>query len=492
MADTNKIDVNRRHPTYKAMSKYWTYWWNSYLGSFNYVKEQTEDNVHASYLFANEKELAIKDAFARRNNQSLFINHGKDAVNRIIKYIFSGENKPKRTISLDKFVEELRNNVDLEGKNRDKFMAHVLLDSLVTGVGIVQLCRTDSEKINQMIQEGKDIDLATSRAENIRTYWRNVNIEDRIDWKIKDGVYEWVWIRNLEDTSEAWGDRTEKTIYLLYKPDKIYEYNEKGKLITDYPNPFGVVPFFDFIPMDADRNGIPESYISQMADIDRMIYNIISLYHKEMVNTDFPWLAIKSGIAKQITDFVKNLFSGPQNVLIYNDEKPSWLEPTGKTFENKITFIEYLLEEFMRVSGLDKTDASAGSGESGLSKLVSFMDTNMFISAISQGLQNYEFKLDKITSEMEQLKPSEKDDIKYAESFQIRNENVKIDFYKKMIAFFGDNSIVAKFIKKRVLALEKEVPAEIVDTIDKEEEPVIDEDEDEDEENQENEDNPAS
>ena len=396
---TNKLDINRRHPIYNAMVLHWRFWWDAFLGSFYYVKHMSESDElqtkRLSYLVPNDKEFGLKGAFAKRNNRSFLINHSADVIKRIIKYIFSGENKPSRVYKPQ--YEFYIDNADLLFNNRDAFQSQTLLDGLVQGQAIVMIDKTSDirpEEMQELSLESKVFTRSDAKTFGMRSYWRHISIFDRLDWEETNGIYDWLMLRNISIKSTPWEDRGATTTYIVYTPETIFEYNERGKLIKDYKNPMGVVPFFNFTPMDSNYDGIPESYISGLAPIDKEIYNTISLYVQEMRNTSFPWLAAQMGSLGNM----KEMFSGPQNILQYTGDKiPGYLEPAGGSFDNKLAYVDYLLKEFMRVSSMDKADADVGADASGLSKLITFQDTDAFISEKAQKLETFENMLSKAT-----------------------------------------------------------------------------------------------
>ena len=476
MATIDKIKTNKVHPIYTQMAGYWQFWGDTYLGAYNYVKnvqaqwKRNSDNElvliddpEGSYLIPNKRELSIPGHFQSRHLRSFFINHTSDAVNRLVKYIFSGANRPSREYSKGNLkLEDYIQNVDGENTTIDSFMSKkVAVNGLVYGSANILLKMSDVDP--DIIVKPTDA-LTRQDQDNLgmRVFWQYLPIMNILDWDKTNGIYDWVKIKVVEDAATPWTDRKPVTNYLVYTQDAIYQYDESGQIVEEFPNNFApLIPIFEYMPMDTDDNGIAESYVQNLAPIDREIYNKLSEYCQGVASANFPMLAIPTGSVPGRD----NIQVGADTVLEYSGEiLPVWLQPTTMNFQEIREYVNYLIDEFMRVSNMDKTNIDMTQAQSGLSKLVSFQDTDAFISEKAQGLGQFENLLWKITMKQEGLKDDTIVAV-YPEDFNVQNENARIDFLKKAKDMFAGFTHAQIYVLGETLKLFKDVPKKVVKSV---------------------------
>lgn len=148
---------------------------------------------------------------------------------------------------------------------------------------------------------------------------------------------------------------------------------------------------------DVDDNGVGESLLKDIALINRDIYNTCSLRSEELYNVAFPQLYGPPQKPKDKGVRQDTIETGVgQYWQIPNKDSvmPGYLSPDTSTITYKDQNINMMILEVMRLAGLQKDDAVMSSSDmSGISKAISFLDTNESFADKAKKLQNIEGKI---------------------------------------------------------------------------------------------------
>ena len=247
------------HNEWKNNIKRWTYYSDSYNGGNDYRSGQ--------YLTRYVMESG--DEYDNRIKNTPLDNHCKSVIETYNSFLF--RKPPIRdygNITNDPALDFFLEDCDLEGRSFNAFMRDVSTFSSIYGVVYVMVDKpriqveTRAEELNQ----------------RIRPYVSIITPENVIDWRYmrkSNGVYalkEITLLDGIDDDAVYYRTMTatETTIYTRMS-------GSNTSVATEViPNPIGVVPVVPVYSGRTVERGIGVSDISDIADVQRAIYNELS------------------------------------------------------------------------------------------------------------------------------------------------------------------------------------------------------------------------
>lgn len=410
------IDVNRMHPVYKTMLPYWQYYMDSYKGGKDYIKpinkdildfipiEDTGLTYYGSYLYPSELERLpqLREKFINRHNRSFYDNFCQLPVNTYTKYIYNRLYSIKREVTEENSgFEPYIDDISLQQESINDFMKRWTINMLVYGVSYVVIDKSPlPETITTLLQQ---MEVGN------RAYASIIEPHNVKDWSInpQTGLYNWVLIRSSYRKDEDYSDTADaEIIYYLWTPTETYILDQGSELVNDnnFPvNPIqhnlGIIPIIKATYNDIDRDGYPESMLSTIADINREIYNIDSMYQEELYKLAFAQImrqkgkddwtednADESDMKKQLDKILST-----STWLEYDPDTnpPQYLEfPVGALVEKRQRKNE-LIQDILRLSGLG-LQTGVENYQSGLAMSFAYSDTYTNVAQLANRLEYYE------------------------------------------------------------------------------------------------------
>ena len=348
------IDVTQTHPVWDSMIDKWNFYMDSYVGGDSYVKPVSELKYNStnlsydgSYLFPHELECEDQtlyiNKFKRRHLRSVYENYCAAPINDLTKYLFSGKDEISRIYTgqnePDRNYSPYVNDIDLRGTSIDAYMTQV--SRLTAVMGLIHI-KVDKKPLPQNI-----ITLDEQKKAKIRAYTSTIDPRSMINWSVdNDGYYNWCLIKvKATEDSDYSKVREISTEYELWTKDEIYLLDEKGKAKDGYPvrNELGMVPIITLRFLDVNSDGLPESFLTNIAPLNREYYNVYSLYQEEMYKLAFAQLLVKApSDILDTNDDQRNMQNVAQMMLgvdvafEFHDMPPQYLVfPTGALVEKR-------------------------------------------------------------------------------------------------------------------------------------------------------------
>ena len=332
------------HHEWKNNIKRWTYYSDSYNGGNDYRSGQ--------YLTRYVMESG--DEYDNRIKNTPLDNHCKSVIETYNSFLF--RKPPIRdygNITNDPALNMFLEDCDLDGRSFNSFMRDISTFSSIYGIVYVMIDKprsvveTRAEELNQ----------------RIRPYVSIMTPENVIDWRYQrqsNGVYalqEITLLDGIDDDAVYYRTitATETTIYTRMA-------GSNTSVATEViPNPIGVVPV---VPVYAGRTverGIGVSDISDIADVQRAIYNELSEVDQLIRISNHPSL-VKTG-ATQASAGAGAIIDMPDDMD--PNLKPYLIEPSGAGITHILDSIKSKVDSINRMAnmgGVRNTMTSAMSG----------------------------------------------------------------------------------------------------------------------------------
>ena len=313
MATSLRDYIKENHKDYDNQLSTWEYHLRSYLGG----KEYQEGH------YLNKYTLETGAQYDNRLTQTPLDNHCRNIIHIYSSYIWRVP--PTRNFGIieqDPMLESFLKDADLDGRSFDAVMRDAQVHASVYGSVWLFL-----DKPNLTFEtRAEEID------QEIRPYVSLVTPENVTNWKyqrMSTGRYYLSWIRIREEVTEDF------TIYREWFEDRILAYKvdevrNNVELIEEIPNALGKIPFICLYNQRSHKRGIGISDLTDVADIQKAIYNELSEVeqlirisnHPSLVKTPEVEASAGAGsIVEMPSDMDANL-------------KPYMLQPSGQNLES--------------------------------------------------------------------------------------------------------------------------------------------------------------
>jgi hypothetical protein len=245
------------------------------------------------------------------------------------------------------------------------------------------------------------ITIEQQRRAGNRAYCRIIDPRSLVNWsKDENGEYNWIVIKSERyEDKDFRQSRNTITDYWLWARDEIYHLDNGGVIIEKFPNSLGIVPLVSVTFLDMDENGQPESFLSNIAPLNREYYNVYSLYQEELYKLAFAALLKKRSDNEWPTDDELNSATNssiisPEAVMEYYDIPPQYLVfPTG-ALEEKRKNMERIKESIQSITSLDNIEGTeAQQNKSGFAIWVSQTGSYFTVAMYAEKMENIEYRL---------------------------------------------------------------------------------------------------
>ena len=351
--------IKENHKDYDNQLAIWEYHLRSYLGG----KEYQEGH------YLNKYTLETGAQYDNRLTQTPLDNHCRNIIHIYSSYIWRVP--PTRNFGIieqDPMLESFLKDADLDGRSFDAVMRDAQVHASVYGSVWLFL-----DKPNLTFEtRAEEID------QEIRPYVSLVTPENVTNWKyqrMSTGRYYLSWIRIREEVTKDF------TIYREWFEDRILAYKvdevrNNVELIEEIPNALGKIPFICLYNQRSHKRGIGISDLTDVADIQKAIYNELSEVeqlirisnHPSLVKTPEVEASAGAGsIVEMPSDMDANL-------------KPYMLQPSGQNLESIMASIREKVSSIDRITHLGSVRATETKSQSGIALQTEFQLLNARLS----------------------------------------------------------------------------------------------------------------
>jgi hypothetical protein len=249
-------------------------------------------------------------------------------------------------------------------------------------------------------------------------------------------------------------DNSEQMVITCWYPEYIVRYvvskDENGEPHTissqeQFDNPLGYIPFVNHMPLRSPVQGVGYSLVADVADGQRMIYNLLSELettirisgHPTLVKTQATSAAAGAGAIIQMdNDMDPGL-------------RPYLLQPTAAGVGGILDSIDKIVEGIQRMTHTAAVQATKNAPISGTALMVERQLLNAKLTDIADTLQETEYKLWDIWFNWQAIEQPEEFNITYSMNFDAKDQHSEVELYRKSIEV-APNAALVKYLQADV------------------------------------------
>lgn len=430
------MDLEHRHPLYKANIDDWHFFSASYHGGSQY--RTPELGMLRKYLFEDD---APGNQYANRVEYTAMDNLVKLTVDTYRSYLF--KTKPVRTfgnLAEDLMINRFLTDCDFNGQDLNDFMKEA--NDLATVYGNVWILVTKGA-VEGVITREQEI------AADVRPYARIFTPENVCDWKYEkqpNGAEELTMVKTKEWAGE------DKIRYIEWTKESFvtYVYDTETETVEEYEeveNAIGKVPFVCLVANRSQYKGIGHSDMADVAKIQQSIFNLLSEAEQGIRISNHPTLVKTEGT---------QAMAGAGSVITMDDNtdsnlKPYLIEPNGTNIQSIRDMIEVHVQAFLRSTHLGAVMAERGfSAKSGIALQTEFEMLNTRLGDKAAKMEQAEWNIWQLFWQWSGLEPDPDFMVEYKKTFDLRDEHADVALYSKALSLGIDSPEYIKQLHKQI------------------------------------------
>ena len=423
-----KDQATDTHKDYKENINNYEYYIRSYNGGYDYTLGQ----------YLNRYNLELDNEFNQRLANTPCDNHCKNIIQIYSSFLFRV--KPSRdfgSMADEPSLESFLKDADLEGNNFNSVIKTAQNYASIYGHCFLILdkptvqTRTRADELDQ----------------DIRPYISIVTPENALDWNFKREVNGKYYLDYLKVREEV--DKDGGTYFRMWYPDRIdtvYQPdNEEPRVIDTAINQIGKIPAVILYNSKSHKRGIGQSDLTDIADLQKAIYNEYSEIEQLIRLTNHPSLVKTPSV---------NASAGAGAVIEMPEEiepnlKPYLLQPSGQNLTSIMDSIKHKVDAINRIAHTGAIRTTKTQVSSGIALQTEFELLN---ARLSEKADNLEIAEEQIFRCYAMFQNAEFDgEISYPDSFNIKDYAVDLQFFS-----------MAKAMNLQSPTFNKEVDKELV------------------------------
>ena len=349
-------EIELQHPQYSGMMRRWEYFIRSYLGG----KEYHDGKFLQQYLLELESE------YLKRLNYTPLDNHARNVIDIYSSFLFRvPPTRELGTLSDDPSVDQFLKDADFEGRSFDALMREVQNYASVYGHCWLIV---DKPSTNVMTR-------AEELEQGIRPYINIYTPENVLDWKYTrspQGYYYLEYVKVRESIE------SDKEVYKIWYEDKIdtvflpTNNRDEPVLAESIPNPIMRIPAVILYNQRSPMRGIGVSDLTDIADLQKCIYNELSEIEQIIRISNHPSL-VKTRDTEAVGG-AGSIIEIPDNLDA--NLKPYILQPSGSNLDGVIKSIMHKVDAINRLSHVGAIRSTGERVQSGIALRTEFQLLN--------------------------------------------------------------------------------------------------------------------
>ena len=415
------------HKDYQETVNNWEYYIRSYNGGYDYMIGQ----------YLNRYNLELDNEFNQRLANTPCDNHCKNVIQIYSSFLFRV--KPSRnfgSLADEQSLENFLKDADLEGNSLSNVVKQAQNYASIYGHCFMILDKPNIQTSTR----------AEELQQDIRPYVSIVTPENVLDWNFErqpNGKYELNYLKIREEV-----DRENGTYMRIWYPDRIDTLympdREEPRIIDTVDNQIGKIPAVILYNSKSHKRGIGQSDLTDIADLQKSIYNEYSEMEQLIRLTNHPSLVKTPSV---------NASAGAGAVIEMPDElepnlKPYLLQPSGSSLTSIMDSIESKVNSINRIAHIGAVRTTKTNISSGVALQTEFELLNARLSEKADNLEIAEEQLFRLYS-MFQDTPFD-GEINYPDSFNIRDYATDLLFYQQAKAINVQSPTLSKEIDKEI------------------------------------------
>ena len=415
------------HKDYSETINNWEYYIRSYNGGYDYMVGQ----------YLSRYNLELDNEFNQRLANTPCDNHCRNIIQIYSSFLFRV--RPSRdfgSMEDEASLESFLKDADLDGNNLNSVIKHAQNYASIYGHCFMILDKPNIQTETK----------AEELEQDIRPYVSIITPENVLDWNFErqpNGKYELNYLKIREEV-----DRGNGQYLRMWYPDRIdtvyMPEREEPRLIDTVPNMIGKIPAVILYNSKSHNRGIGQSDLTDIADLQKAIYNEYSEMEQLIRLTNHPSLVKTPSV---------NASAGAGAVIEMPDEmepnlKPYLLQPSGSSLTSIMDSINNKVESINRIAHTGAVRTTKTNIASGVALQTEFELLNARLSEKADNLQLAEEQLFKLYAMFQNVEFD--GEINYPDSFNIRDYATDLMFYQQAKAVGVQSPTLNKEIDKEI------------------------------------------
>jgi hypothetical protein len=415
------------HKDYQETVNNWEYYIRSYNGGYDYMVGQ----------YLHRYNLELDNEFNQRLANTPCDNHCKNIIQIYSSFLFRV--RPSRdfgSLADEPTINNFLKDADLEGNS-----LNAVIKQAQNYASIYGHCFLILDKPNVTTNtRAEELD------QDIRPYLSIVTPENVLDWNYErqlNGKYELNYLKIREEVDKKGG-----TYMRVWYPDRIdtiyMAEREEPRVIDTVDNMIGKIPAVILYNAKSHKRGIGQSDLTDIADLQKAIYNEYSEMEQLIRLTNHPSLVKTPSV---------NASAGAGAVIEMPDElepnlKPYLLQPSGSSLQSIMDSIKNKVESINRIAHTGAIRTTKTGISSGVALQTEFELLNARLSEKADNLQISEEQLFRLYALFQNGVFD--GEINYPDSFNIRDYATDLMFYQQAKAINVQSPTLSKEIDKEI------------------------------------------
>jgi len=424
----NKDQIIDTHKDFKEAITNWEYYIRSYNGGYDYQVGQ----------YLNRYNLELDNEFNQRLLNTPCDNHCKNIIQIYSSFLFRVKaSRDFGDMADESSLESFMKDADLEGNSFTSVIKQAQNYSAIYGHCFLIL---DKPKITTNTK-------AEELQQDIRPYLSIVTPENILDWNYKrevNGKYSLDYLKVREEV-----DRSGGTYYRIWFSDRIDTVyvradGSEPTLIDTADNQIGKIPAVILYNAKSHKRGIGQSDLTDIADLQKAIYNEFSEIEQLIRLTNHPSLVKTPSV---------NASAGAGAIIEMPEEiepnlKPYLLQPSGSNLQSIMDSISKKVESINRIAHTGAVRTTKTAVSSGIALQTEFELLNARLSEKADNLQLAEEQLFKLYALFQNTEFN--GEINYPDSFNIRDYASDLVYYQQAKSMNIGSPTFSKEVDKEI------------------------------------------
>ena len=429
-----KIDIEYQHPDYENNVDRWEFYLRSYMGGADY----SEGQYLTGYLNEDSKE------YDRRRQLTPIDNHCRNVVHIYSSFLWRiSPTRNFQAMEGSPDLEAFLADSDLDGQNFNSFMRQAQVWSSVYGHVWVMV---DKPQTNAGTR-------ADELEQGVRPYVTLITPENVYDWRWErqpSGRYELTYLKVRESVDRVDGTTTVTYFREWYKEQiKLTRYDgSTGEVIQQIDNPIGVIPA---VYLPANRSivrGIGISDISDVAYMQKAIYQELSEIEQLIRISNHPTL---------VKTYDTDASAGAGAIINIADDldaglRPYQMQPSGANLDAIRASISDKIDAINRMTHMGAVRGAKELTQSGVAMQTEFQMLNAKLSEKADILELAEEQLWSFYCRWQDHNTHEVE-ISYPDSFDLRDYAQELQFLQQVQASGVRSDTLRREVDKQIADL---------------------------------------
>jgi hypothetical protein len=438
MATYSRDFLVELHPDYDRKMNDWNFHYRSYLGGQDY------ENGYFLHRYILETE----EEYLKRAEFTPLDNHCRNVVQIYSSFLFRVP--PTRnfgSLTGDPQLEQFLMDADFDGRMYNNVIREAQVNASIYGT-----CWLIVDKPNSNAKTR-----AEELSQDIRPYISVYTPENVTNWKYERASNGRYYLTSLTVVEDMMG---KDAIVKVWTPEDITTYKveeftigyatKKPTKIDEQPNALGKIPAVCLYNQRTSKKGIGISDLSDVADLQKSIYNDYSEIEQLIRLSNHPSLVKTPNV--EASAGAGSIIEMPEDLA--PELKPYIIQPSSQSLESIMKTIQTKVDAINRITHMGAVRGTEKTVNSGIALQTEFQLLNARLSEKADYLQNTEEQIFDLYAKWQGT--TFDGEIFYPESFDLRDFSADLQFLQQAKA---SGVISDTFIKE----VDKQIARAVVD-----------------------------